>query len=70
MHFCENRAADSVVGYYCALAKREKIPFSVQLDLPECLPVDEINLCLVLSNLLKMPWKPACALRLPDAGSN
>ena len=53
MHFCENRAADSVVGYYCALAKREQIPFSVQLDLPECLPVDEIDLCLVLSNLLE-----------------
>ena len=53
LHFCENRAADSVVGYYCALAKREQIPFSVQLDLPECLPVDEIDLCLVLSNLLE-----------------
>ena len=53
LHFCENRAADGVVGYYCALAKREQIPFSVQLDLPECLPVDEIDLCLVLSNLLE-----------------
>ena len=53
LHFCENRAADSVVGYYCALAKRENIPYSVQLDLPESLPVDEINLCLVLSNLLE-----------------
>ena len=53
MHFCENRAADSVVGYYCALAKRENIPYSVQIDLPECLPVDEIDLCLVLSNLLE-----------------
>ena len=53
MNFCENRAADSVAGYYCALAKRENIPYSVQIDLPECLPVDEINLCLVLSNLLE-----------------
>ena len=53
MHFCENRAADSVVGHYCALAKRENIPYSVQIDLPECIPVDEINLCLVLSNLLE-----------------
>ena len=53
LHFCENRAADGVVGYYCALAKREQIPFSVQIDLPECLPVDEIDLCLVLSNLLE-----------------
>ena len=53
MRFCENRAADSVVGYYCALAKREDIPFHAQLDLPESLPLDEIDMCLVLSNLLE-----------------
>ena len=53
MHFCENRAADSVLGYYCALAKREGIPFSAQIDLPQTLPVEEIDMCLVLSNLLE-----------------
>lgn len=53
MRFCENRAADSVLGYYCALAKREDIPFCVQADLPQALPVDEIDMCLVLSNLLE-----------------
>ena len=53
MNFCENRAADSVVGYYCALAKREDIPFRAQLDLPQALPVDAIDMCLVLSNLLE-----------------
>ena len=50
MNFCENRAADSVVGYYCALAKREGVPFCAKLDLPQVLPVDEMDLCLVLSN--------------------
>lgn len=53
MRFCENRAADSVLGYYCALAKREGIPFSAQIDLPQTLPIDEIDMCLVLSNLLE-----------------
>lgn len=53
MHFCENRAVDSVLGYYCALAKREGIPFSTQIDLPQTLPVDEIDMGLVLSNLLE-----------------
>lgn len=33
--------------------KREDIPFRAQLDLPESLPVDEIDMCLVLSNLLE-----------------
>ena len=53
MSFCENRAADSVIGYYCALARREGVPFQMQIDLPETLPVDEIEMCLVLSNLLE-----------------
>ena len=53
MHFCENRAVDSVIGYYCALAKRAGIPFSAQIDLPQTLPVDEIDMGLVLSNLLE-----------------
>lgn len=53
MQFCENRAADSVIGYYCALSKQAEIPFRAQLDLPLSLPVDEIDVCLVLSNLLE-----------------
>lgn len=53
MGFCENRAADSVLGYYCTLARREGIPFHTQIDLPEMLSIDEIDLCLVLSNLLE-----------------
>ena len=53
MSFCENRAADSVIGYYCSLAKRENIPFCLQIDLPEKLTVDEIDMCLVFSNLLE-----------------
>lgn len=53
MCFCENRVADSVIGYYCTLAQRERIPFCAKMDLPEQLPVDEIDMCLVLSNLLE-----------------
>ena len=66
MRFCENRAADSVVGYYCALAKREDIPFRAKLDLPQVLPVDEIDMCLVLSNLLENALE--ASLRTSAAG--
>lgn len=50
---CENRAADSVISYYCALAKQNSIPFITQLDLPAQIPVNEMDMCLVLSNLLE-----------------
>ena len=42
-----------MIGYYYTLAKRENIPFFAKIDLPETLPVDEIDTCLVLSNLLE-----------------
>lgn len=53
MHFCDNRAADSVIGYYCTLAKQENIPFETKIDLPETLTADEIDICIILSNLLE-----------------
>ncbi len=53
MRFSENRAADSVIGHYCALAQRENIPFYAKIDLPPELPVDEMDMSLILSNLLE-----------------
>lgn len=53
LHLCNNAAADGVAGHYGLLCHKHDIPFSVQLDLPEILPVPEIDLCLVLSNLLE-----------------
>lgn len=53
VHFCENRAADSVIGYYCALARREGVPFQAQADLPAQIPVNEIDMSVALANLLE-----------------
>ncbi len=52
-HFCENQAADSVIGYYCTLTRNEGIPFRAQIHLPAQLAIDEMDLCLILSNLLE-----------------
>lgn len=53
LHFCENQAVDSVFGYYSTLAKRENIPFHALVSLSADLSIDEIDLCLVFSNLLE-----------------
>lgn len=53
LHFCENQAVDSVIDYYYTLAERHEIPFHAQIDLPAQLSIDEIDLCLILSNLLE-----------------
>ena len=50
---CENQAVDAVAGYYAALSCREGAPFTCELDLPRELPVPEMDMCVVLSNLLE-----------------
>lgn len=52
--FCKNRAVDSVLSHYCALARQEEIPIHISVDLPTAsLSVDEMDLCLILANLLE-----------------
>lgn len=53
LYLCDNPAADSVAGHYAMLLSKAGVPFSCELDLPVHLPVPEIDLCLVLSNLLE-----------------
>jgi len=53
LELCDNPAVDSVASHYGLLCRKQDIPFSFELDLPRELPVPEIDLCLVLSNLLE-----------------
>lgn len=53
LSLCDNLAVDGVVSYYSMLYKKNCIPFSVEFDLPQDLPVSETDICLVLSNLLE-----------------
>lgn len=53
LYLCDNQAADSVAGHYALLFRKADIPFVCKLDLPPRLPVPEVDLCLVLSNLLE-----------------
>ncbi len=64
MHFSDNRAVDSVLGYYWGSAQQDGISFLAQIDLPEVLPVDEMDVCLVLSNLLENALE--ASMRMPE----
>ncbi len=53
LHFSDNLAVDSVISHYFDLASKENIPFNATIDIPQKLPVDEMDICLILSNLLE-----------------
>lgn len=50
---CHNPAVNGVAGHYAALFRKNGIPCALEIDLPLSLPVAEMDLCLVLSNLLE-----------------
>lgn len=53
LNLCDNQAVDGVVGHYCLQYKENDIPHFFKLDLPCNLPISEMDMCLVLSNLLE-----------------
>lgn len=53
MSFSENQTVDSVIGHYCTLAHRNEVPFLSKIDLPGDIPINDMDMCLVLSNLLE-----------------
>lgn len=53
LNLCDNQAVDGVAGHFCLSFKENQIPFSINIDLPRKLPVSEIDMCLIMSNLLE-----------------
>jgi len=58
--FCENYVVDVILRHFAALAEREGVRFSVDAAIPETLPIDNADLCTVISNLLENALE-ACA---------
>lgn len=53
LQLCDNPAVDSVASHYCLRYKENNIPYTAELNLPYKLPVSDIDICLVLSNLME-----------------
>ena len=51
--FCSNMQIDSVIGYYYALMKSERVSLVTEINIPKELIVDETDVSLILSNLLE-----------------
>lgn len=48
--FCENIVANSIIGYYSLCLKKRDILFRCTRQIPAKLPIDDIDLCIILGN--------------------
>lgn len=60
--YCSNIAVNGIVAYYGETAQQKNISFSASLDLPEKLPVSELEYGAVISNLLDNAINAAAAM--------
>lgn len=52
-NYCENTVINAAVCYYAGLAKEKGITTEISLDIPQSLPVNSMELAMVISNLLE-----------------
>ena len=58
--YCENATVNAVLASYIGGAKRQGIRVAVKARIPERLPVDEIDLCMILANALENAVAACC----------
>ena len=59
---CANAALDAIAGHYQHIAESQNTKVFWRLELPERLPIDEVDLCMMLGNLMENALHAVCAL--------
>ncbi|MEG1069214.1 MAG: GHKL domain-containing protein [Ruthenibacterium sp.] len=63
--YCENVAVNAIIRYSVAHAKQLNVHFSIQLDIPQTLPVSDFEFSIVVSNLLENALQAASLVKDP-----
>ena len=59
---CANAALDAIAGHYQRIAESQNTRVFWRFDLPERLPIEEVDLCMMLGNLMENALRAVCAL--------
>ena len=59
--FCKNPVVNALIEYYYGMAQTQGTEFQVRLDLPDQMPLTDVELCTVLGNLLDNALRRAAA---------
>lgn len=52
-HFAENGAVDLILKHYIGTARQQGIRITTAIDIPEIIPIKEIDYCVLLSNIVE-----------------
>ena len=66
--FCEDSIVDALLRYYYGMAQSNEIRISIHFSLPEHCPLNQIELCTILGNLLENAIE-ACTRQTSGSGN-
>ena len=64
--YCENETANLIFSSYAARAEECGVPFRVEANIPQSIPVAETDLCVLLSNALENALRACRRLKAED----
>lgn len=53
VRYCENEALNALLNYYHRKAEDEKVRTAFKIDLPDRLPVSDVDICTIVGNILE-----------------
>ncbi|MCR5432583.1 MAG: ATP-binding protein [Lachnospiraceae bacterium] len=53
VYYCSNIAVNALLNYYAEQAKKAKIRFTLEVDMPAELPLSDVEMCAVIGNILE-----------------
>ena len=53
VYYCENMAVNALLNYYMEQAKEAKTRFTLEVNMPSQLPVDDVDMCALIGNILE-----------------
>lgn len=58
--YCKNYAVNAVLNYYNTLALQNNIATNWQIDIPESIPVRDVDICSIIGNILENAITASC----------
>ncbi len=52
-YFCENTAVNALLNYYMEEANKAKTKFTLEVSLPDEMPVSDVEMCAIIGNILE-----------------
>ena len=69
MRYCKHTALNALLNYYAEAAHQNAVRLRIVIDLPDRVPLSDVDLCNIVGNMLEMPSPPAARFRSRKDGS-